>query len=256
MTSCWWNNDCTPLRLHCCKPFKAFTPRTGEQNAMVTKTHIQRTISSKSMPLVICWPSMISLDTEKRRNNNRMLQVECNDTQSCCRNDKNLSSKFSPQILLRTEAGRAQWGTPPSCGGSGWHGKLQSSAGLSPSSGVWAKSVSHGASGNWYSVQRPTGNCLGISLFSQHRLALGDPELLIMMLFLTTGMKAMGSVNCGHKLLEPWAKVNLPSLKLVLWSVCHSNVKTDTFAFSTYSLFLLTFSGGNILLHSIKIHFP
>jgi hypothetical protein len=34
--------------------------------------------------------------------------------------------------------------------------------------------VSHGASGNWYSVQRPTGNCLGISLFSQHRLALGD----------------------------------------------------------------------------------
>lgn len=68
---------------------------------------------------------------------------------------------------------RVPWGIPPSCAGSGWHGRLQSSAGLLPSSGVLAKSVSHDVFGNWYSVQRPAGNYPGIFLFFQHRQALG-----------------------------------------------------------------------------------
>ncbi len=47
-------------------------------------------------------------------------------------------------VSLRTLPGRgaerAPWDTPPSCAGSGWHGRHQSCAGLSPSSAAWARS--------------------------------------------------------------------------------------------------------------------
>lgn len=99
--------------------------------------------------------------------------MEWNDTQQCCRNYENQVCQSNPRILPRTMGERVPWGIPPSCAGSGWHGRLQSSAGLSPSSGVLAKSVSHDVFGNWYSVQRPAGNYLGIFLFFQRRQALG-----------------------------------------------------------------------------------
>ena len=57
-------------------------------------------------------------------------------------------SQSNPQTLPRTMGERVPWGIPPSCAGSGWHGRLQSSADLSPSSGVLAKSESRGVFGN------------------------------------------------------------------------------------------------------------